>query len=1432
MSCVYDQELALTRKSNQTLRFQEVLDKDRSAAGERAPKVTLESGKSAPLSLRRSLSQSCDPHKAYITIELGAFDETIGRVGSEPQNTSKGSRSSVFSYRISSKIPVDKVGVSRHPLELIGDRSFWYNGGESIGNLGYIIVKVRLEGGAKVVSVESPLSLSNTSDLDLFFEMRENNGVSVLWSSFLETTAPGKSIPVPADLAVSVYTKACKLFLVSISREVSKGAAEYVVTTDDDFVENLKFPPPFSKSSLSRGVLSETDVSVRVVGSTDSSRLAHFNVCSLRVGSISLDQPGRAARDAKEASEIPEQRVLLFRSSILFRNHLAMPIELQIRTVSSSTDVLEWKSVGRLDCGAVLTWSGAAPWETLQIRFRFIEEKGGPHRHFPAWSTPTTIPPDGHISINANRARKSSAYSRNSQEGMAVFDSEARRLLVSLCLSQGSFLAGKTTPSRAVEFYLDHLSSSGRIVALFAPFWIVDQTGLNLQFRSGSLIAGQEKFSNNNPGSHEEGGSLGLGELLDDRNMSHLPSRVPFRVHMIGDRGSSLVNLRMGKNRAGTYESSWSTPVFLSKSQGSARDTVVVAPGKLLEVLSAEETGRESFVVRSRIIDAPEQYGGIYGTRLVHIVCKYGVVNDLGHDIEILSGTGREGHALCVKADNRPRPLSFISGRMRFRPKESGWCWSGRFKVTLSRKDVTLQLRHSRKGHTMIASVEFHPGETPGTCVIVFRKASHAPYRVENHSMFPLMYYQRNPFSQSGLSRPSSVREQQDGVVLPFHSASFAYDEPEAPWRSVGIQFADFGLLPSEMSKEYLGSFDLDHLSPGTEVQLPGGGNLVAKVIAEGPTRILRITELASGDSAGQSSPTKQRPAEKRSLYPSMSAQIRLRNGVGISVVDWAPQELLYVDLQDILGEIEIDSGKETTCLSVGYAAINNQLWVTPYPVAVSIGSRSTGSVRRRQRRVAKALSCSWSRSVSGNDSFEGVTLLGKFDVSSEPIDIRIDGRLANLVVDMVKQVKTVFATQVARTKRDKTHGLKFDGFFLSPDEGQNDLADELYSSVDFMATNTVAAKLRHHYRPIHLAGSRGLGKPARGTSLPFLKNSHKFYIERLRVSLTSLNLSWHGFLPVNSVIRPAFFFEGLPIFMRAYVSSHAFGSIRDLVKGALSHYISVRRLVDVAVGAMVRKPFFFPREIVTYALSSVAGTLQVAERSLVAVAHASAEPTRSRIYSFESVLLPLATFSAALLRAGVNVLRAGSSIVRYGSISPRPTGAQLRSRNPRFFAHTDGNDLLVEYVEGENAGKALLSRVRMGEHLNEGYSFHIDDVFEARTVGIKFIMDGKTLILMATHERLMLLQGQLDDNFCNVSWEVTFSDVSHVECARVSDESSHDLITVWYLRELHGNDDSEDTVTRTVAMGSSGLGLLHPMNIFVPRTMARLLLGKLEPLK
>eukprot|EP00957_Ditylum_brightwellii_P016143 1215668-Ditylum_brightwellii.AAC.1 len=55
-----------------------------------------------------------------------------------------------------------------------------------------------------------------------------------------------------------------------------------------------------------------------------------------------------------------------------------------------------------------------------------------------------------------------------------------------------------------------------------------------------------------------------------------------------------------------------------------------------------------------------------------------------------------------------------------------------------------------------------------------------------------------------------------------------------------------------------------------------------------------------------------------------------------------------------------------------------------------------------------------------------------------------------------------------------------------------------------------------------------------------------------------------------------------------------------------------------------------------------------------------------------------------------------GGSKVSGFSRNRRKVVESVRLRPPRLFANQEGKDLLVEYVEGENVGKALLSRVRM----------------------------------------------------------------------------------------------------------------------------------------
>jgi hypothetical protein len=154
-----------------------------------------------------------------------------------------------------------------------------------------------------------------------------------------------------------------------------------------------------------------------------------------------------------------------------------------------------------------------------------------------------------------------------------------------------------------------------------------------------------------------------------------------------------------------------------------------------------------------------------------------------------------------------------------------------------------------------------------------------------------------------------------------------------------------------------------------------------------------------------------------------------------------------------------------------------------------------------------------------------------------------------------------------------------------------------------------------------------------------------------------------------------------------------------------------------------------------------------------------------------------------------------------------------------------DGKDLLVEYVEGENSGKALLSRVRMGMHLSEGYIFHTEEARQL-TGRNSTILDPAPFIFMMTSERVLLLNGKLDAEFCTVEWETIFLNLIHVELAENLSGTLQQIV-IWYLSDLAVSDgEVENAVTGALAMG---IDVLRSKCIFAPGSIAKLMVDKIE---
>jgi hypothetical protein len=1282
---------------------------------------------------------------------------------------------------------------------------------------------------------------------------------------------------------------------------LSRGAslvheAEFVPVSLDKAIE-ISTPPPFSPQSFSKGLIGEEEVALSTISpqsandsdvENNNAEKVHLTVCSVRIGSFS---------GVKAAVEVPEQRMIFIRSPLVIRNFLALPIAVQVRVKLQShmvtnasasgksasskrrdqslsrgnTLLTDWEDLGVLDCGQSVNWTGAFSSDRVQLRVRFVGIDGDNSRRFPGWSSAVHIPARD-ISTKGN-ARAGNGDGKALFQ-MRVSDADNVPLHLSVALEGGnSNSGGDPAVDENIRLFSETFSSGTRVVSVFVPYWIVDGTNEDLEFFSGAPVAGQldnRLHSNGKAKDQKESGvALGLAELLDNDNFLHLPSS--FEVMMIGDESSTRLTVRKRlerKNRMTIrrHTSPWSDPIPLQAERNSQHDITVLAP-KESSILNSsgsdDPRGVDRFVLRSNIVNAPERFGGLLGTKLIHVVNRYSIVNEIGRDIEIVSDYGH-GAPVLVRAVGWPQPFHFDDSRpIQFRFKEFGWTWSGKFNIRLNRREVTMRLRHKMKGYTVIVTVEVIERKKSSTSLLVFRQSSHPPFRLENHTMYPLH------FGQSS-TRVGSEDSDVDSMLLPYQSADFAWDEPELRRRALIVKSTG----STDLAENYmLGRFNLDRIAPGTELNLEST-LFAGEVVADGPTRVLRITDASmprlSTFRQDELNHFQQKPDLATSL--AVSLLVRLTHGIGISVVDWSPQELLYVRLDDIHIERKLDAKKDTVNIAIGNIQLNNQLWVTPYPVLLKMGRRSDSSSSRRRNRRHDAVSLSWRRSLNTDGDYGNVTLLERVELSSEPIFVNVDGKLPGLLFRMIRQIAGIGLDG----NRNLSPSSRDDELRKLLDLTEIDTAADVSSprkafrtfehdaDGELMTTAAIAAKLKTRPLPlvktIHSESYTGHGLPGvvrKDKNESVSKTQHKYYIENLRISATKADLSWSGALPgqFSSLLLRALTFERLPLRLRPYSSSHAYGNAKDHLLSLQSHYLSFWRILDLLMGLSYNPTFLFRAVAYTFREScasildswSNASKKTAKDWSRILPKEMEFQPTYDDGLPFQeamprsfvlkqAILGPFVIGTAFLLRGSSSVTAWVSSLLKYGRQNGTHhllTRGLVRSRNPRLFAHMDGKDLLVEYVEGENAGKALLSRVRMGMHLGEGYIFHTEG---ARQRQIKFKsptdLDAAPLIVMITLERVLLLNGKLDRNFCSVVWEAMFLNIIHIEvilAEEISSSTTFDQVIIWYLSDTEfaaGN--AEDKTTKYSKALVAGIDVLHNKSVFVPHHTGEQLLAQM----
>jgi hypothetical protein len=174
------------------------------------------------------------------------------------------------------------------------------------------------------------------------------------------------------------------------------------------------------------------------------------------------------------------------------------------------------------------------------------------------------------------------------------------------------------------------------------------------------------------------------------------------------------------------------------------------------------------------------------------------------------------------------------------------------------------------------------------------------------------------------------------------------------------------------------------------------------------------------------------------------------------------------------------------------------------------------------------------------------------------------------------------------------------------------------------------------------------------------------------------------------------------------------------------SHYISIWRIFDLVLGVLAKPSFlvraciFTGRESVATFFDSFSSLLEAGESGCSSLLVSRNEGSSSVVADIaRGALASVASIASSALGAFSQIALGTSSLLRYDASRHRARAGLVRSRNPRLFANVNGKELLEEYVEGENAGHSLLSRVHQGVHLSEGPIF-LEEAFNEGAASFK----------------------------------------------------------------------------------------------------------------
>ncbi|EGG20936.1 vacuolar protein sorting-associated protein 13 family protein [Cavenderia fasciculata] len=230
------------------------------------------------------------------------------------------------------------------------------------------------------------------------------------------------------------------------------------------------------------------------------------------------------------------------------------------------------------------------------------------------------------------------------------------------------------------------------------------------------------------------------------------------------------------------------------------------------------------------------------------------------------------------------------------------YSWSGSFSID---EVVTMTIKIRNWTNSMapyLARVDINVGT--GLVMIGEENTSHPPFRIENNTPRTIKYY------QSGYSI-------QD-VLGPYQSTAYSWDET----MSTRILVVDLG----EQQQQQVVKFNIMKIKSFKPIKI-GSNTIYSHVNVDGPTRVLYLTY----EDPNSNNNSNEQSGDLEIGQLDLSLELA---GIGISVIDHHPKELLYISLKNgISMEFSQSNFYSKLELIVSHFQIDNQLINADQPV-------------------------------------------------------------------------------------------------------------------------------------------------------------------------------------------------------------------------------------------------------------------------------------------------------------------------------------------------------------------------------------------------------------------------------------------------------------------------------------------------------------------